>query len=79
MNCITGGEDGTYRDEIIAWLDEEQKWEETGKMKMARYYHAVTTIQLDDQAMDHCGWRTVGGMEVVFCSHFDLKDVLELL
>ena len=55
MNCITGGEDGTYRDEIIAWLDEEQKWEETGKMKMARYYHAVTTIQLDDQAMEYCG------------------------
>ena len=52
--CITGGEDSTYRNEIIAWRDEEQKWEETGKMKVARYYHAVTTIKMDDPAMEFC-------------------------
>ena len=42
-------------DEILGLLDEEQVWEEFGKMKEARSNHAVTTIQMDDQAMDHCG------------------------
>merc|ERR1711892_133839 len=51
---MTGGEDSTYRNEIIAWRDEEQKWEEMGKMRVARYYHAVTTIKLDDPAMEFC-------------------------
>ena len=55
---ITGGKDGdggNYRDEVLVWLDEEQQWVEEGKMKVARAYHAVTTIQLDDDAMAHCG------------------------
>ena len=39
----------------MGWLDDEQDWEETGKMKMGRYYHAVSTIEMDDQAMEHCG------------------------
>jgi len=53
----TGGKDGDYqtRDEVLAWLDEEQQWVEEGKMKVARYHHAVTTIMLDDDAMAHCG------------------------
>ena len=56
INCITGGYDADddVRDEIFAWLDEEQVWEETGKMKTARGIHAVTKIQMDDQAMVHC-------------------------
>ena len=38
----------------MSWLEDEQEWEETGKMKRARYNHAVTTVQMDDQAMEHC-------------------------
>jgi len=52
----TGGfDDYNARDEVLAWLDEEQQWVEEGKMKVARYSHAVTTILLDDDAMAHCG------------------------
>jgi hypothetical protein len=51
--CFAGGGfDDTERDEIIGWLDEEQKWEETGKMMMARSYHAVTTIQMNDPLIE---------------------------
>ena len=46
--CVAGG-----GEEIIAWLDEEQEWKATCKMKKARSHHAVTTIQMDDQAMEH--------------------------
>ena len=44
---FAGGYDVDYNDrvEIIGWLDKEQEWEETGKMKMARSFHAVSTIQ----------------------------------
>ena len=54
--CVTGGQEEGYnnRGEIHVWVDEEQEWEGVGKMKMARSVHAVTTIQMDDQAMDHC-------------------------
>ena len=54
---ITGGRDDDYndRDEVLAWLDDEQQWVEEGKMKVGRFYHAVTTIMLDDDAMAHCG------------------------
>ena len=54
---VIGGKEADHdeRDEILAWLEVEQEWEETAKMKSARYYHAVTTIQMDDQAMRHCG------------------------
>jgi len=53
----TGGYDHDYndRDEVLAWLDDEQQWVEEKKMKVGRYYHAVTTIMLDDDAMAHCG------------------------
>ena len=39
----------------MVWLDDEQEWEETGKMKRGRDSHAVSTIKMDDQAMEHCG------------------------
>ena len=42
------------RDEVLAWLDEEQQWVEEGKMMIGRYYHAAATIMLDDDAMAHC-------------------------
>ena len=34
------------RDEILKWTG--QDWEEVGKMKKARYYHAVSTIRLGE-------------------------------
>ena len=50
----SGGYDGdNYRDEIFQWTGDS--WEEVGKMKMARGYHAVSTIRLDDDAMQFCG------------------------
>jgi hypothetical protein len=36
----------------VAWLDEE--WEEIGKMKMGRDFHVMSTIKMDDPAMEHC-------------------------
>merc|ERR1711892_131117 len=55
----TGGYDddevfGDPRDEVLAWLDEEQQWVEQGKMMIGRYYHAAAAIKLDDDAMAHC-------------------------
>jgi hypothetical protein len=47
-------DDDNVRAEIMGWLDDELEWEETGKMKMARTTHAVSTIQMDDQAMEYC-------------------------
>ena len=44
--------DGTQRDEIFKWTGET--WEEVAKMKNARWSHAVSTIQLNDPAMDFC-------------------------
>ena len=53
---FTGSNVGSYvRDEVLAWLDEEQQWVEEGNMKVATGYHAVTTIQLDDDALALCG------------------------
>ena len=49
----SGGYDGGSRDEIFQWTGDD--WEEVGKMKMARSYHAVSTIRLDDDAMQFCG------------------------
>ena len=40
-------------DEIFQWTGDD--WEEVGKMKMARRYHAVSTIRMDDDAMQFCG------------------------
>ena len=49
----SGGKEGyNYRDEIFQWTGDD--WEEVGKMKMARYSHAVSTIRLDDDAMQFC-------------------------
>jgi len=53
---MTGGEvnDDHAKNKILAWLEKEQEWEHTGNMVEGRYYHAVTTIGLDDQAMEFC-------------------------
>ena len=52
--AANNGNDGyNYSDEIFQWTGDD--WEEVGKMKMARGYHAVSTIRLDDDAMQFCG------------------------
>ena len=48
------GDESIPRNKIIVWLEEKQEWEEIGKMKIGRAYHAVDTIQMEDQAMEHC-------------------------
>ena len=54
----SGGDDrhnghGQYYDDIYKWTGAD--WEEVGKMKMARAWHAVSTIRLDDDAIQYCG------------------------
>ena len=48
-----GSDDDNYHDEIFQWTGDD--WEEVGKMKMARAGQAVSTIRLDDDAMQFCG------------------------
>ena len=57
---ISGGEDKNYnqRDEIMAWSEERQEWEEGGKMKGGRTNHAITTISMEEVA-DICGLNEV--------------------
>ena len=49
-----GGRYGNFSDDIYQWTGAD--WEEVGKMKMARSYHAVSTIRLDDDAIQYCAW-----------------------
>ena len=49
----SGGEAMGIEGGIFQWTGDD--WEEVGKMKMARGYHAVSTIRLDDDAMQFCG------------------------
>ena len=46
--------DGPYdfTEEILKWTGED--WEQVGKMKKGRGYHAVSTIRMDDDAMKFC-------------------------
>ena len=41
-------------DEVLAWDTEAEEWVEIGRTKQARCMHAVTTIQMDHPAMEHC-------------------------
>ena len=41
------------RDEILKWTGDD--WLEVGKMQRARSYHAVSTIRMDDDAMQFRG------------------------
>ena len=49
----SGGHDyDGYHDEIFQWTGDD--WEEVGKMKMVRGFHAVSTISMNDDAMQFC-------------------------
>ena len=51
---FTGGwnNDNNYKswDEILAWSDEREGWEEVGKMKEGRAGHAITSINVEEVA-----------------------------
>ena len=48
----SGGYDMGARDEIYYWS--EENWLEAGRMNMSRYDHAVSTINMDDEALQFC-------------------------
>ena len=48
----SGGYDMGARDEIYYWS--EENWLEAGRMNMSRYDHAVSTITMDDEALQFC-------------------------
>ena len=50
----SGGEDDSrnYRDEVYQWTGED--WVEVAKMKKARYYHAISTIVMDENILRFC-------------------------
>ena len=54
--CMEGGKDGSleYRSEILEWRDDTQEWVEVVKMKVPRWYHAVTTINIESDVMIYC-------------------------
>lgn len=51
---ISGGRDdeNTIRDEIYSWLGDD--WVLVGKMNNARWNHAISTLKLEDEAMQFC-------------------------
>ena len=52
--CYSGGQDEFRQNygEIYQWTGDD--WEEVGRMKVARRFHAVSTIRMDDDAMQFC-------------------------
>ena len=63
----SGGYGGDFYDDIYQWTG--AAWEEVGKMKMARSYHAVSTIRLEDDASN-------SGAKL--CSEFPLVSLVLL-
>ena len=51
-----GGKDGNleYRREILKWRADEKEWMEVGKMKVSRWYHAISTINMENENMVYC-------------------------
>ena len=56
-NKYLGGYYGssTYYDEILEFDPVNGKWKEVGKMKKARYYHAVSVIEYSE-VEQLCNW-----------------------
>ena len=46
MLCA-GGWDGNPLDSILRFDGETQQWEEIGKLRMKRYYHATSVININ--------------------------------
>ena len=44
----SGGFDGKSRDTIWMFDADKEEWEEAGRMKRARYSHAVSTVPISD-------------------------------
>jgi len=54
---LTGGVDGEglESEAVFAW--QEENWEKVGDIRSARSYHAVSTIQIDQQEIQYCTWE----------------------
>ena len=48
------GHDGLGRGEMVEWLDEVEEWVEIGEINYSRWYHAATTVKMDDEALNYC-------------------------
>ena len=46
MLCA-GGYDGSFLDSILRFDGETQQWKEIGKLRMKRYYHATSVININ--------------------------------
>ena len=53
---MKGGKDGSleYRSEILEWRDDKLEWVEAVKMKVPRWYHAVTSINMENDILMYC-------------------------
>ena len=54
ISVLGGWDSFSDSDAILRWEDAEQAWEKVGKMKIARSYHAVAIIQMEDEVMKFC-------------------------
>ena len=45
---IAGGSDGSYYDDILEYNPDEDSMVVVGRMSQARYYHAVSVVQVQD-------------------------------
>ena len=59
MYCVLGGYDeknDADRDEILAWDTDMEEWVMVGLMKVARSYHALSTVNMQE-LVDYCDWQ----------------------
>ena len=57
MNHPIGGSDAPFyadREEILAWNADMEAWVKVGLMKVARYHHALSTINMQE-LVTYCG------------------------
>ena len=47
-SLCSGGTDDKYHDTIWMFDAVKDEWEEVGRMKEAKYYHAVSTVAVSD-------------------------------
>jgi hypothetical protein len=53
-SVLCGWDSFSDRDDILRWEDAKQGWERLGSMKIARSYHAVAVIEMEDEVMRFC-------------------------
>ena len=51
MICVcAGGLDGNLLDSILQFDGETQQWEEIGQLRLKRFYHAASVININEIA-----------------------------